>query len=98
MVVVLKTGVTDEQVAEVKGFLEAQGYDVHHSQGVERTILGGVGYVKVDEQLLKEQLVGFPQVDDAIVVVKPYKLVNRDFHQEKTVIDVDGVKIGGPQV
>jgi 3-deoxy-7-phosphoheptulonate synthase len=98
MVVVMKPNAPQEQIAEVRQFLEEQGYDVHTSQGVERTILGGVGYVQVDEQLIKEQLNAMPQVADVVIVLKPYKLVNRDFHPEKTVIDVEGVKIGGRQV
>ena len=34
-------------------------------------------------------------VENTVFVSKPYKLVSKDFKNEQTVIDVDGVKIGG---
>ncbi|HEY3267918.1 MAG TPA: 3-deoxy-7-phosphoheptulonate synthase [Armatimonadota bacterium] len=99
MVIILRNGSTPEQEAEVKGFLEDHGYAVHFSQGVEKTIMGAVGApADQDKTLLRDQLIGLPQVDDVVIVSKPYKLVNRDFHPTKTVIDVGGVKIGGNQV
>ena len=98
MIVILKTGAAEEQIQEVRSFLESQGFSIHLSQGAEKTIMGAVGLTDKDKNVLKDQLIGLPQVEDVVIVAKPYKLVNRDFHPEKTVIDVCGVKIGGPQV
>jgi len=99
MVVILKAGANEEQRQEVEEILKGHGFDIHFSQGVEKTLMGAVGAPpNVDKNVLKDQLIGLPQVEDVIIVAKPYKLVNRDFHPEKTVIDVDGVKIGGRQV
>ena len=98
MIVILKTGATAEQVSEVKSFLEEKGFSIHFSEGVEKTLLGAVGAPDQDKELLKGQLVAYPQVEDVHIIAKPYKLVNRDFHPDNTVIDVCGVKIGGPEV
>lgn len=52
-------------------------------------ILGNTGYVDADS------LTQLPGVKEVIHVTKPYKLVSREWKNEDTVIDVDGVKIGG---
>ncbi len=36
-----------------------------------------------------------PNVEKVMRVEQPYKLANRAFHPEDTIVDVDGVKVGG---
>lgn len=99
MIVILTAGASEEQRQEVETILRDRGFDIHFSQGVEKTLMGAVGAPPdVDKLVLKDQLVVLPQVEDVVIVARPYKLVNRDFHPEKTVLDVKGVKIGGHQV
>jgi 3-deoxy-7-phosphoheptulonate synthase len=65
------------------------------SRGVERTIIGVIG----EEVVLRMQpLEAFPGVEKVMPVLKPYKLVSREFQPEDTKIDVKGVEVGGKRV
>ena len=62
------------------------------SEGEYQTILGLVG----DTTQIDDELVGSLEIVDAIKrVSEPYKRANRKFHPEDTVVDVNGVRIGG---
>ncbi len=95
MIVVLKKGATEKEKLAVVKFIEERGLRAHVSVGTERTIVGAIG----DERILeKDQLELFPGVEKVMPILKPYKLVGREFHPENTVINVNGVKIGGEEI
>ena len=48
MVIVMQRDATEKQIEGVVDKLKSQGFDVHPSTGVERTILGAVGAKVVD--------------------------------------------------
>ena len=92
MITVLKSGATEEQKAKLIKWFEAQGLTVHVSEGQFQTVLGLVG----DTTQVDDELVGSLEIVEAIKrVSEPYKRANRKFNPEDTVIDVNGVKIGG---
>lgn len=92
MITVLKSGATEEQKAKLIKWFEAQGLTVHVSEGQFQTVLGLVG----DTTQVDDELVGALEIVEAIKrVSEPYKRANRKFNPEDTVIDVNGVKIGG---
>ncbi|WP_026486142.1 3-deoxy-7-phosphoheptulonate synthase [Caldanaerobius polysaccharolyticus] len=95
MVILLKSDYTDEELKGVCDFLISKGLSYHISKGTERTIIGVIGDKKVLEDYPVELL---PGVEKAVPIVEPYKLVNRNFKPEPTVVDVDGVKIGGAEI
>lgn len=95
MVILLKSDYTDEELKGVCDFLTSKGLSYHISKGTERTIIGVIGDKKVLEDYSVELL---PGVEKAVPIVEPYKLVNRNFKPESTVVDVDGVKIGGTEI
>ena len=39
-----------------------------------------------------------PGVERALHIVKPYKLVAREWHKASTVVRVRGIEIGGPAI
>lgn len=43
MIVVMNHAANDEQIYKVVERLKREGYNIHLSQGVERTIIGAVG-------------------------------------------------------
>lgn len=95
MIIVLKPDVSDEQIGHIVEKVKALGLSVHMSAGKERTIIGAIG----DEAALTSlPLDTFPGVEKVMPILKPYKLVSREFQQEDTVIDVKNVKIGGNQI
>ena len=92
MVTVLKHGVTDEQIENLCKWFKTRGLDVHISKGHYQTIIGLIGDTKkIDTELLESLDI----VEAVKTISEPFKNANRKFHPDDTVIDVDGVKIGG---
>ena len=94
MVIVMGQNASEKEVEVVIDKLVSQGFDVHRSTGVERTILGAVGAKVVDTRDYK-LLDGVKEVHR---ITAPYKLASRAFQPEGSVIEIGDVKIGGDQV
>jgi 3-deoxy-7-phosphoheptulonate synthase len=95
MIIVLKRDVGQEEIDQVVRKVEALGLKVHISKGVERTIIGVIG----DEAIIRNQpLAALPGVEEVMPIIKPYKLVSREFRPDDSVISVDGVEIGGNKI
>ena len=92
MIIVLKRDATQEQIEHIIAEINALGLRPHVSKGEERTIIGVIGQEDVIRTLPVE---AYPGVEDVIPILKPFKLVGREFRPEDSVIDVRGVKIGG---
>ena len=92
MITVLKNGATAEQRDKLIKWFEQQGLKVNVSVGEFQTVLGLVG----DTTQIDDELVGSLEIVETIKrISEPYKRVNRKFHPDDSVIDVNGVKIGG---
>ncbi|MCZ6451861.1 MAG: 3-deoxy-7-phosphoheptulonate synthase [Deltaproteobacteria bacterium] len=95
MIVVLKPGMAQKEVQAVADRIESLGLKAFVVVGKERTIIGAIG----DERLLVDQtLESFPGVEKVLPILKPYKLVSREFQAEDTVIKVGGSEIGGKKI
>ncbi len=95
MIIVLKPDATEKQIRHIKEHIKKLGLKPWASKGIERTIIGVIG----EEDVLRIQpLEVFPGVEKVITILKPYKLASRDFKKEDTIVDVKGVKIGGPKI
>jgi len=95
MIIVMQPDAGDAEIATVEAKIRAHGLDVHISRGTERTLIGAVG----DERKLDPEMFDpLPGVERSLHILKPYKLVAREWHKASTVIDVAGVKIGGDDV
>ena len=68
------------------------GLKTHLSKGEMSTIVGLVGdTTRVDPKQFEVD----ECVERIMKVSEPYKLANRAFHPEDSIIDVSGVKVGG---
>lgn len=95
MVVVIKRGTSEKQLAEFCRLVENEGVNVHLSRGMHTTIVGLVGDVsRVDV----DTITALPYVESIKRITEPYKNANRKFKPDDTVITVRGVKIGGGHV
>jgi 3-deoxy-7-phosphoheptulonate synthase len=94
MVIVMQRDATEQQIQQVVNRLIREGFDVHRSTGVERTVLGVVGGKIVDSRDY-ELLDG---VKEVVRITQPYKLCSRTFKPDRTVIPVGDVNIGGNEV
>ncbi len=91
MIVVMSPRATENEINEVMNFIKEKGFKIHLSRGKERTIIGVIGD---DRYLLKDALLAKPGVEDVVSILKPFKLVSREFHEEDTVIRVKDTVIG----
>ncbi|MCP3676849.1 MAG: 3-deoxy-7-phosphoheptulonate synthase [Deltaproteobacteria bacterium] len=95
MIIVLQPDASEEQVEHIVERVKGLGLSVHISRGQERTIIGAIG----EESALAEQpLEVLPGVEKVMPILKPYKLVSRECRSEDSVIDIEGVKVGGREV
>ncbi|HUY34150.1 MAG TPA: 3-deoxy-7-phosphoheptulonate synthase [Pirellulales bacterium] len=92
MIIVLKPGVTEDQIAHVIDRVESLGLRAHLSRGTYRTIVGVIGD---ESQLQSAPLEAIPGVAQVVPILPPYKLASSEAHPEPSVVEVAGVKIGG---
>ena len=95
MIIVMKPDATKENIQKVEERLQQVGLKAHLSTGEDCTIIGVIGDRKKIANLEVSMLEG---VEKTVRITEKYKLVSRHFHPEDTIIDVDGVKIGGKEV
>lgn len=88
-------GATAEQVAAVEKKIRDCGLDVNISRGAERTVIGAIGD---ERKFAAEMFESLPGVEQALRVLKPYRIVAREWRAQDTVIDVRGVPIGGTTI
>lgn len=93
MLVVLKNNATTKQLNAVVKHVESLGFKAREIPGSLRTAIAVLGNKNYEAA---NSLAQFPGVKEIIHVTKPYKLVSREVKNEDTIINVDGVKIGGP--
>ena len=92
MIVIVKDSARPEQIEKLKVNFESMGLQVHFSKGMNTTLLGLVGdTTSVDIG----KIASLDIVEEVKRIQEPYKKANRKFHPEDSVVDVNGVKIGG---
>ena len=92
MIIVMSPASSQEDLAGVEEKIKANGLTFHLSKGEDRTIVGVIGDKKKIANLEMNMM---PGVEKTVRITEKYKLVSREFHPADTVVDVDGVKIGG---
>lgn len=92
MIIVMSPASSQENLAGVEEKIKANGLTFHLSKGEDRTIVGVIGDKKKIANLEMNMM---PGVEKTVRITEKYKLVSREFHPADTVVDVDGVKIGG---
>jgi 3-deoxy-7-phosphoheptulonate synthase len=95
MIIVLKPKTTKKQYDHILARIKALGLKPMISKGTERTIIGVIG---PEDALRSQPLEVIPGIEKVMPVLKPYKLVSREFKPESTIVHVNGVKIGGKTV
>lgn len=92
MIIVCKNTAPQQKIDDLVNELKAKGLETHCSTGALSTIIGLVGDTsKVDIEALE----ALDIAEKVQRVSEPYKLVNRKFHTDDTIVDVNGSKIGG---
>ncbi len=95
MIITLKKTADETAVNELIQDLENRGLSITKIVGENYDVFGLVGdTAKIDDR----SLLANPIVFNVQRVAQPYKLANRMFHPEDTIIDVNGIKIGGQKI
>ena len=92
MIIVMKTTATAKDVEKVSKIITDKGLKVSVVNGTEQSVIGVIGdTTKIDPRAIEVDMA----VDHVMRVSEPYKLANRAFHPDDTIVDVAGVKVGG---
>ena len=92
MIIVVKKGCDKKQFDNLVKWVKSQGVETDVSIGSNSTVLGLIGdTAKIDIDLVRSLDI----VEDVKRIQEPYKCVNRKFHPDDTIVDVNGVKFGG---
>ncbi|SER53987.1 3-deoxy-D-arabinoheptulosonate-7-phosphate synthase [Nitrosomonas sp. Nm51] len=95
MIIVMNKEVTEEQIGNVVKKIQDLGHEVNISRGTRRVVIGAIGdETKLDPEIFDPM----PGVEYSMHIVKQYKIVSRESHQQDSVIDVRGIPVGGSQI
>ena len=95
MIITLKKNISDKQIDEFCEDWKQKGFGIHLSKGQDLTILGLLGDTST---LSAEQVSANPLVDSVQRISAPYKMANRSFHPENTIIKVGKTSFGGKNI
>ena len=94
MIISIKKNADQKEVEALIRTLENKGVKAVEIQGSEYNVFGLTGDTSIiDEKAVK----AYRCVESVVRVQAKYKLANRMFHLEDTVIDVNGIRIGGKE-
>jgi 3-deoxy-7-phosphoheptulonate synthase len=96
MIVVMRAGSTDADVADVCRRIEAMGYRPHVIRGEVRTVIGAVGDDRGKDRL--RSLESLESVEGVTPILQPFKLASREVRTHPTQIELDGVRIGSRRI
>ena len=92
MIIKMKRNVQNKDFEYVKNYFIEKGYEIKDVSSDLIKLFGVIGDTsKVDIEVIK----GLPGVDDVTRIQAAYKRASKAFQSEPTVVDVNGVKIGG---
>ncbi|GJM58230.1 3-deoxy-7-phosphoheptulonate synthase [uncultured Dubosiella sp.] len=95
MIITLKKDAPQAEINKLVKRFENMDLQVTMIQGANYNVFGLVGDTsKVD----KKNVQANPIVTNVQRVAQPYKLANRMFHPEDTIVNVDGIQIGGKKI
>ena len=95
MVVIMEQAASESQIEAVITNLNAFGFDVHRSSGVNQTVLGAIGVKPGFDIRIIRVLDG---VADVQRVTEPYKFVSRAWKNEPSALEIGPASVGGDDV
>jgi len=95
MIVNMSEKATEREINHIIERIREAGYQPHVTRGTERTIVAAVGSGRRHEI---EALQVAPGVDNVVAIAQPFKLVSKQVKPGRSIVKIDGVSIGGPEV
>ena len=90
----MKKTATQKDLDSIISMIESKGLHVNMISGTSYNVFGVVGDTTI---LDMKTIEANNKVESVMRVSEPYKKVNRLFHPEDTIVDVNGIKIGGKE-
>ena len=87
-----KKGTPQVELDRIVDNFEKQGLSVTLIRGTDYNVFGLVGDTT---KIAEKDVLANPWVENVTRVSAPYKRANRLFHPEDTVVDINGVRVGG---
>jgi 3-deoxy-7-phosphoheptulonate synthase len=91
VLIMMSAQATPAEVANVMSHVRDRGYKPIELPGADRLAIGVLGS---NPSAIRDAVVALPGVIAAIPVSKPYKMVGLEWHPERSVVNVGGVRIG----
>ena len=98
MVIIMEPGADQQRVEAVIDAVRREGFTPFVNPGVERKVIAVLGLMDIHKAPLVDKFESLPGVDRVQLISEPYKLTSRNYHPEGTIVEVNGVAIGGPEV
>jgi len=95
MIVVMKPGASQRQIDHVIERIEQLGLRSHVIVGTERTVIAALGEKRDGA---KQALETGDGVDRVVPILAPFKMASTEVKQERTVVEANGLKIGGTRI
>lgn len=96
MIVEMKRGASQQEVDQVVERARSFGFDVQLNLGTEKVVVAVLG--SDTGKVQTDVFAVLPGVQSVTRVMKPYKLVSREFHPRPSKVNVSGVEIGGQRI
>jgi len=95
MILTLKSDASKKEIEHVIDKIKQLGFTPHVSKGAEKTIIGVIGEKAI---LAREIFEAMDAVEFITPISKPYKLASREFKKKDSIININGLKIGGEKI
>ena len=95
MIVVMKPGVTQQEISHMVNRVEALGLKSHVIVGTERTVIAAIGEKRGHH---KEALETGEGVESVVPILAPYKVASREVKPEPTVVQAGSLQVGGKSI
>ena len=98
MIVVMKQGSTQAQIAHVIKLVQEMGLKEHVIVGTERTVVAVIGNDRFKDRTALETVEG---VDKVVPILAPYKMASKEVKKERSLVPLmlpDTARVGGTKV
>ncbi|MGH7777757.1 MAG: 3-deoxy-7-phosphoheptulonate synthase [Candidatus Dormibacterales bacterium] len=92
MIIVMSHQASPAHIEAVIEKVKEVGLRPEVSRGEERALIGCIG---ANAYAYREAFAHLPGIQEIIPITRPFKLASREFRPQDSVVDVDGVLIGG---
>jgi 3-deoxy-7-phosphoheptulonate synthase len=96
MIITMSYDVRKSEIKKIIKKVENLGYETKLFNGVKKSVIHIIG--ASDKDRIKKEIEQLSGVEKLVPILHPFKLVSREFEATDSVIDIDGVKIGGNNI